>query len=215
MKKTLGLSSVASLALILSACGGEAPKTGNTAPANKSANTAPAANKPATSTNTNATSSSNSTTSNSTATAPATSGGEVVKIDDGGIQMTLPKGYTSEKEAGATIVTSEDGTVSIIFSAEDAADFEAAVKASAAEVDKILKDVKVDQKGEKGTTNGMETVSSNGTGVDKETGKKVIWDLTAIKTDKKPVLAVSTAEDASFKKNSANLDALFDSIKKQ
>ncbi len=209
--KLLTVSTFAASALLLSACGGAK------APANATTNATTNANKPtnapanvpaANTSNTNTTS-----TANSTAAAPKMEG-DVLKIEDGGIMMTIPKGFSFSKDGEDTVVMTEDKGVDVRFTVPKDGDYEKAVKDAANEIDDYIKDVKMDGKEVKGSVDGMETTSINGTGKD-EDGKEVIFDLTIIKTPKKPVLAISYAEKSSMEKNATALDNFFKSVKKQ
>lgn len=194
---TLG---VATLSVAFSACSASVSTGTNTGNANaaKPANTATVTNT-------------NSTASNTNAAAPA--GGEVVKIEEGGLQMTLPKGFVMKKDGGDVIVHTADEGVAVRFSVPADGDYEKAVDAAAKQLDEFIKDVKVEQKAKSDTVNGLEVTSSFGTGKD-ENGKQVGWEMTIIKTDKKPVFAIMYAEEASAEKHSADLDTFFKSIKK-
>jgi hypothetical protein len=207
--KLLTITAISASAVLFSACSGSASVNTNTA---KPANAAPANT---TTPNTNAAAPANTNAAapaNSTATAPATSG-SVIKIEEGGIMMTVPKGFDFSKDGEDTIVTTEDKGVDIRFTVPKDGDYEKAVKDAAKEIDEYIKDVKFEQNGEKGTVDGMEITSSNGTGKD-EDGKTVMFDLTIIKTLKKPVLAITYAEKPSMDKHATELEAFFKSIKK-
>lgn len=159
----------------------------------------------------NTTANTNSTTTNTNTAAPV--GGEVVKIEEGGLQMTLPKGFVSKKDGDGILVHTADEGVAVRFSVPADGDYEKAVDGAAKQLDEFIKDIKVEQEAKSDTVNGLEVTSSFGTGKD-ENGKQVGWELTIVKTDKKPVLAIMYAEKASVEKHSADLDAFFKSIKK-
>jgi hypothetical protein len=195
MKQFILTLVIAVVAVAISACGGAATNT-NT---NKSATNANA-NKPA------------ATPANSN-NAAAT--GDVLKIDEAGIQMTVPKGFKFEKDGEDTIVSTEDDGVAVRFHVPKDGDYDKAITDAAENIDDYITDVKIEEKGVKKTVNGMEAYSSNGTGKDKEDKKEVNWELTILKTDKKPVLAIIYAEGPSLEKHGAALKTFFDSVKKQ
>jgi hypothetical protein len=200
--KVLTTLGIATIAISLSACSASVSTGNNT-------NTAKPANNTAVVVNNN----SNSTSSTNTSAAPA-AGGDVVKIDEAGIQMTVPKGMKFSKDGEDTIVSTSDEGVAVRFSVPEDGDYEKAVADAAKQLDEYIKDVKVEEKATKKTVNGMEATSSSGTGKD-EDGKSVNWDMTMLKTDKKPVLAIIYAEEASMQKHAADLKTFFDSVKKQ
>ncbi len=206
--KLLTVSTFAASALLLSACGGaKAPANATNATTNANKPTNAPANVPA------ANASNTTPAANSTAAAPKMEG-DVLKIEDGGIMMTVPKGFSFSKDGEDTVVMTEDKGVDVRFTVPKDGDYEKAVKDAAKEIDEYIKDVKMEGKEEKGSVDGMETTSISGTGKD-EDGKEVIFDLTIIKTPKKPVLAISYAEKSSMEKNATALDAFFKSVKKQ
>lgn len=193
--------SIAMLALVFSGCDTAQKANTNTAVVTNTANSNTAnkvaeANKPAANTNSE------------------TASGDVIKIDDAGIMMTVPKGFKFSKDGEDTIVMTEDEGVEVRFNVPASGDYETAVNDAAKELDEYITDVKITQDGEKGTQDGMELTSSSGTGKDAD-GKDIIWDLTIIKTPKKPVLAISYAEKTSMEKHGADLKKFFESIKKQ
>jgi hypothetical protein len=214
--KIIAVSVIAACAAIITACGGgttNTANTSNTANANKPANTANTAANSSNSSNSTS-STSNSTTDTDKDKLSSTSG-DVVNLDSSGIKMTVPKGFGMEKDGDALNVTSPDKSITVIFLAVEGKDFEEATKGMAAVLDKGMKNVKVEEEGTKDELNGMETISSSGTGVDKETNKNLVWSLAAIKTPKKPVLVTIIGEKDNIEKHSADFKAMFDSLKKQ
>ena len=195
MKQFILTLVIAVVAVAIAACGGATTNTNTTKPVN--ANT----NKPAVNTNTEK------------AAAPAD--GDVVKIDEAGIQMTVPKGFKFEKDGEDTIVSTEDEGVAVRFHVPKDGDYDKARVDAAKNIDEYVTDVKIEEKDKKDTVNGMEALIYSGTGKDKENGKEVNWDLTLLKTDKKPVLAIIYAEKPSMEKHAAALKTFFDSVKKQ
>lgn len=172
-----------------------------------------AANKPANTTNTTANTTSNTaanTSAANTATAPATDG-QVIKIDEGGLQMVVPKGFKFSKDGEDTIVKTEDEGVDIRFTVPKSGDYEAAMADAGKEIDDYLKNVKIENKGSKTTVNGMEATTLSGTATNE--GEDVVWNLTVIKTTKKPVIVNIYAEKPSIEKHSADIKKFLDSVK--
>lgn len=208
--KVISTLGVASLAIVFSACGAAttaniANKTGNAA--NVTANTVGnAAN-----TTVNAVTVNANTTSN--ANTMAATDGQVIKIDEAGIMMTVPKGFKFSKDGEDTIVQSDDEGVDIRFTVPKDGDYNKVVTDAAKEIDEYFDDVKVVDKGSKIDVNGMEGTSMSGTA--KNEGEDVNWDLTIINAPKKPVLANIYAEKASMEKHMSDVKAFFKSVKKQ
>jgi len=195
-KNTIIAGSILALSAGLIGCG--------TTPAANNAN----ANKPA---NTNSAANTNAAAAN-TATAPATDG-QVIKLDDAGIMMTVPKGFKFSKDGEDTIVKTEDEGVDIRFTVPTDGDYDKAVDKAAQEIDDYLNDVKVEKTGIKTTIDGMEAVGMSGTA--KNEGESLVWNLTIIKAPKKPVLVNIYAEEASLEKHGAAVKSFIDSVKKQ
>ena len=206
--KTISGVGALSLAVVFSACGGAA----NTNVANKAGNAVnTAANVTGNTVNTvtNAVTTNTNTNSNST----ASTGGDVLKIDEAGIMMTVPKGFKFSKDGEDTIVQTEDEGVDIRFTVPKDGDYDKVITDAATEIDDYLDDVKVENKGSKVDVNGMEGTSLGGTA--KNEGADVIWDLTIIKAPKKPVLVNSYADKSSMEKHGAEVKAFLNSVKKQ
>ncbi len=200
MKNIILTLGVLTLTLGFIGCGAPAANNANAKPANTNAN--------ANTTNTNAA----ANTAANTATAPATDG-QVIKIEEAGIQITVPKGFKFSKDGEDTIVQSEDEGIDIRFSVPADGDYEGAVKAAASELDDYLKDVKIDNpEGTKRTVGGMEANQLNGTATNE--GEAVAWNLTIIKAPKKPVLVNAYAAKSSIEKYASQTVALLESIKK-
>jgi ABC-type oligopeptide transport system substrate-binding subunit len=208
--KFFAISGVAALAAIISACSASVTtNTSNTANANK---TAVVVNSNTNSTNSSNSSNTASTNATNAATAPATDG-QVIKIDEAGIQMVVPKGFKYSKDGEDIIVKTEDEGVDIRFTVPTDGDYNKALVDAATEVDDYLKDVKVEDKGTKTTVNGMEATTMGGTATND--GEPVMWNLTIINAPKKPVLANIYAEKASMEKHGADVKKFLDSVKKQ
>ena len=192
--------SVAATAALFSACGAPAANTTNSN-----------ANKSATNTNAAANTANTNTAAANTATAPATDG-QVIKLEEAGIMMTVPKGFKFSKDGEDTIVQTEDEGVDIRFTVPKDGDYDKIIAAAAEEIDSYLNDVKVVDKGSKIMVDGMEGTSLSGTA--KNEGEDVSWDLTVIKAPKKPVLANIYAAKSSMEKHGADVKKFFASIKK-
>jgi hypothetical protein len=183
------------------ACGGGAANSNaNAKPANANTNTA--AN----------TANTNTATANSAA-APA-AGGDTINLEEGGVTMTVPAGFKHEKEGNDILVTTPEGGVEIMLTVPADGDYDKARKDAAKDIDKYVTDVKINEQDVEKKINGLDAITYNGTGKDKEDGKDVHWAMTLVKTDKKPVLIVAYAEKDALEKNNDKLMAFLNSIKK-
>lgn len=199
--KVLMTFCVASLAL--SACGGAATQT--------------AANKAGNAVNTVANTVSPNSNANSTvasANKEPEAEGDVLKIDEAGIMMIVPKGFKYSKDGEDTVVKTEDEGVDIRFTVPQDGDYNAVVSDAAEEIDAYLNEIKIEDKGSKTTVNGMEATEMSGSAKD-EDGETVLWSLTVINAPKKPVLANIYAEKTSLEKNAAAVKSFLESVKKQ
>lgn len=201
---TLG---TAALAMTFTACSSTGTNTANTA--NK-------ANTTATNSNTAANTAANTTATNTTATntSSAAVSGDVLKIDEAGIMMTVPKGFKYIKDGDDTVIKTEDEGVDIRFTVPKDGDYDKVVNDAVKELGDYLKEIKVTDPAAKETVNGMEATSMSGTAKD-EDGEEVLWNLTIIDAPKKPVLANIYAEKASLEKNGAAVKMFLESVKKQ
>ncbi len=188
---------VAATAALFSACGAPAANNSNAKPANAAPAT-PATASPV--------------TPATKADAPAADG-QVIKIEEAGIQLTVPKGFKFSKDGEDTVVMSEDEGVDVRFSVPKDGDYEKLMADAGAEIDNYLKNVKMDSKeGQKRDVAGMEAHSLTGTATND--GAEVVWNLTIIKAPKKPVLANIYADKSSLEKYAAQTKSLLESIKK-
>ncbi|HEY9230616.1 MAG TPA: hypothetical protein VIS78_00660, partial [Blastocatellia bacterium] len=109
------------------------------------------------------------------------------------------------------LVHSPDKSVAIVFFVATEDNFEAAINAMTDEVDKIIDNVKITNKGQEGEHNGMPMYSVSGTGTMDD--KPVAWDVTLLAA-KRPIIVMGFAEPASWKKNEAAYNKLVESIHK-
>ena len=130
MKQFILTLVIAVAAAAIAACGGATTNTNPNKPAN--ANT----NKPA-------------VTNSNTEKASAPADGDVVKIDEAGIQMTVPKGFKFEKDGEDTIVSTEDEGVAVRFHVPKDGDYDKARTDAAKNIDEYVTDVKIEQKDKK------------------------------------------------------------------
>ena len=205
--KVISTLSVASLAIAFSACGGAAT---NTNLANKTAN--------ATNTVVNAAGNTANAVSNAgspnTNTATSTTAGDKISIDTAGISVAAPKGFKVEKDGETTNLISPDDAFEVYFHVPKDGDYEKAINEATQEIDDYIKDVKITGDGQKGTYDGMPATLFSGTGMDKESGEPVDWELIILDAPKKPVVIVSYANKGSYEKYKNEITEIGKSIKK-
>ena len=209
---TLGVASLAFSGCTATGTANLANKAGNAA--NITVNSTGNAANAVANTASNVMNSNVAVNSNSSSNSTAKMEGDVLKIDEAGIMMTVPKGFKFSKDGDDTVVKTEDEGVEVRFTVPKDGDYEKAVSAAATELDSYLDDVKITKNGEKVTIDGMEATSIHGTAKDADK-EDVEFDLTVIKAPKKPVLATIYAEKASMEKEGANVQKFLQSVKKQ
>lgn len=203
--KNLSVVGIAALAIAMSAC----PAATNTNTANTNAN----ANKAVVNTNANASPAGTPATTTNAANNTSATDGQVIKIDEAGIMMTVPKGFKFSKDGEDTIVQTEDEGVDIRFSVPKDGDYNKVVTDAATEIDDYLKDVKITEQPTDDEVSGMKAKSMSGTATNE--GEPVMWNLTIIDAPKRPVLANIYAEKTSLEKYASQVETFLKSIKKQ
>lgn len=207
--KVISTLSVASLAIAFSACGGAAT---NTNLANKAAN---ATNTVVNAAGNTANAVSNTVAPNANSDLATAPSGDTIKIDEAGISVVAPKGFKISKDGETTNLISPDDAFEVYFHIPKDGDYDKAITEVTQEIDDYVKDVKVVGNGEKGNFGGMDATMFDGTGVDKEDGKPVSWELIVLKAPKKPVLIVSYGDKATNEKYAKEISEIGKSIKKQ
>lgn len=140
----------------------------------------------------------------------AEGGGETLRNPDAGVQFTVPAGWKKEEKDGALTVVSPDEGVALSIVVSPAESLDKAIDGATGELDKLIKNPKIDQKAEPGEVNGLKTVSMNGTG--ELDGKPVVWDLSIV-ASKKPLLVISIGAPESIEKHGKDYKKMVDSIK--
>jgi hypothetical protein len=137
-------------------------------------------------------------------------GGTTYRHAAGGIQFTSPANWKAEPDGDILTLTSPDEEMSIMFFVSSKRDFAAATEGIAAELDKIMKNVKFSSDGEEHVINGLQHFSIGGTGtID---GVAIEWDLSVINA-KKPTIVVIFASKAAIQKYFNQYVDLLKSIK--
>jgi predicted Zn-dependent protease len=135
---------------------------------------------------------------------------ETMTHKEAGVQFDVPEGWTQKADGDNIQVTNADGTLSVVFMVAGEDSWEKTLDAVATELDKQIKDAKIEQEAKEGETNGMKTVEMSGSG--KVGDKAVDWALT-IMAAKKPVLILAIAEPSAFEKDAKAIVSFVDSVK--
>jgi len=131
--------------------------------------------------------------------------------EEGGIQFDAPDGWKSEADDEQITISAPDDSISIVFWVPEADTFAAAVDALGDELDKMIKNVKLDGEAKEDTHNGMKHVSLSGSG--QVEGANVLWSVDLLQA-KKPVIALTFAAPGNFEKHAEGFSKLIKSIRK-
>src|SRR5438105_9936808 len=110
---------------------------------------------------------------------------EVFTHKDAGVQFQLPKGWKAQPDGETITASSADDAVQMVFWVPDVDTFDAAVKELDKELDKTIKNIKMDDKPTQDTHNGMSHFSQSGTG--EVNGASIVWSVDILAA-KKPLI---------------------------
>lgn len=130
---------------------------------------------------------------------------------EAGVQFTLPKGWKAKPDGETITVSTPDDSLQMVFWVPDEEGFDAAVKGLDKELGKMLKNVKVTDKGTENTHNGMPHFSEGGTG--KIDGTTVEWSVDVLAA-KKVVIILTFAAPGIVEQHAENAASFISSIKK-
>ena len=142
---------------------------------------------------------------------PAAAGGkgELVTFETAGMSYEIPAGWKKVKEDG-TVITSADEKMVAVFIEPEQNDIDEILKNIGKEIDKVVKDAKVEGEDSSHEINGMHSRSVSGTG--KIEGKDAEWSVEVIGV-KKPLIVVEFAEKGAFEANKATYEAFENSFR--
>ena len=146
-----------------------------------------------------------------TANASAAAADKTYTHEEGGIQFDAPDGWKSEAEGDQITVSAPDDSISIVFWVPEADTFDAALEALEEELEKMVKNIKLDGEAKSDTHNGMKHAGLTGSG--KIEGADVLWSVDLLMA-KKPVIALTFASPGNFEKQAEAYSKLVKSIKK-
>lgn len=214
--KNISALGIAVFALALSACSGSqstAVTSGNSASGKSNTATVTSANS--TAANTAAT----NTTANTTSSAASSdsAGGQVINLSEAGVAVTVPSGMNFSKDGQDTIVKTEDNGVDTRFRVLNDDNMEKSFDEAFKEIGEYVTNAKLESKEpKKSSQNGLEVYSWGGTGK-ASNGDDVQFQLAIVDAgnDKKPLMALTYAENESLKEHQSDLAKFYQSIRKQ
>ncbi|MDT5062068.1 MAG: hypothetical protein QOH63_2527 [Acidobacteriota bacterium] len=171
-----------------------------------------ASSSPTTTTTTTTTTPAPANDNSSSSTSSSSPGeGEPFTHQEGGIQFIAPPTWKAKNEGETLTVSPPDDALSVVFWVPKGDDFNKAISDLQAQLEKVIKNLKVTSPGQETTHNGMRAYTGSGTGeVD---GEQIIWEVDILQA-KKPVFVVSFAAPAGFNKHADEYKQLLASIKK-
>jgi predicted Zn-dependent protease len=150
---------------------------------------------------------------------PARAEKHTMSHEEAGLQFDVPDGWKAEdpgegenKDGTAVMASPEDGTVVFILWVVQADSVQQAMDGLTGELDKMLKDVKMEsEKPEEGQIDGMQVFHFTGTGT--SDGKPMSFNVAVIAA-KKPVIALTMGEEPAGQKHLPELQDMIASIRK-
>jgi len=139
--------------------------------------------------------------------------GDVVQIEDAGLQVLVAKGMKQAKDGQDTVVKTSDGGVDIRLTTPKEGTFDAVVANAPKQIGTYLKDVKVNAQADNRTLNGMKTSELTGTGKTAN-GKTVQWNMTVVDGPKRPTIVNIYADKENIAKAQSDIKVFLDNIKK-
>ena len=152
-------------------------------------------------------------------TLPAAAEKQHMQHQEAGLQFDVPEGWTAEdpgegenKDGTAVMASPPDGSVAFILWVVDADTAEHAMDGLTGELGKMLQDVKLEnEKPEEGEVDGMKVYHFTGTGT--SDGKPMSFNIAVIGA-KKPVFALTMADESEGGKHAAEVTEMIKSIRK-
>ncbi len=136
---------------------------------------------------------------------------DVFTHKEAGVQFQLPKGWKAEPDGEIITASSADDALQVVFWVPDADSFDTAVKELDKELDKTIKNVKMDGKPTQDTHNGMTHFGEYGTG--EVNGATIAWSVDGLAA-KKPLLILTFGAPQLMEKHALEYQQLVKSIKK-
>lgn len=136
---------------------------------------------------------------------------ETFTHEEGGIEFTVPDGWKAEQEGEQFTASPPDGSIGVVFWVPEGDTFDAAADALGDELEKTIKNAKLDGEGKDGTHNGMRHASFSGSGV--MGGENIIFRVDMLMA-KKPVIVLTFGSPEVIKQYADEYHSLLGSIKK-
>ncbi len=138
--------------------------------------------------------------------------GEIIALDEGGIQFETPTGWQVERrDDGDVFVTTTDSGLIVIFGIVEEDDIDTRVDQLKAGMTDRVKNFKSDGEPREVTLNGLKTIGESGSG--EIEGEQVQWSIDVIMA-RKPVLVYSFAATSVWHQHTSEYQALIKSIKR-
>ena len=144
-------------------------------------------------------------------TAPFTQENRFFSHKEAGVQFELPKGWKAKPEGEVVTVSTEDGSLQMVFWVPDEETFDAAVKDLDKELSKTIKNIKTTDKGTSNKHNGMPHYSEGGTG--EVAGTTIEWSVDVLAA-KRVVIILTFAAPGIAEKHAEEAAQFIASIKK-
>lgn len=128
-----------------------------------------------------------STTTTRPPAAPARND-RILTQDEAGIQFELPRGWRAEEHGDDMLIWTADGTVQVDIWIPPSETFELALRNIDKDLGKVVRNVRVIDRGSSDTHNGMRHFSTSGTGT--VNGRRCEWSVDILEA-RKPVLILS------------------------
>ncbi|GEM_PF-2436484 len=135
----------------------------------------------------------------------------VLTNPEAGLQFELPKGWRAEERGDDLLIWTADGTVQIDFWIPNEDTFDLALRGLDKDLGKVVKNIKILDRGTSDTHNGMRHFSTGGTGtVD---GRRCEWSVDVLDA-KKVALILSFWAPGMADKHASEGELFFNSIKR-
>lgn len=130
---------------------------------------------------------------------------------ESGIVFEVPSGWKTEPDGEQLTVSSDDGSMVLVFWVPAEGTFDAAVEALDEELAKTIQKMKADGEVKVDTHNGMRHAGQSGTG--EIEGKSILWSVDMLQ-GKKPVIILTFAAPEQIEKHAGDFAKLIKSITK-
>ena len=132
------------------------------------------------------------------------------KVDEAGIEFSIPAGWRSDDKDGTIAVGPADDSCVILFMIPPDQNADKVGEVSEQLLNGLMTDVKAEGEGEQTERNGLKIFTLSGTG--KSDGKDMDWNVEVI-NGKKLLMVTAMGEKAGIEANAKEIGELYQSIK--